>query len=94
MSKKPMPHRLRLSTGGLTYHVLNRQVGRLSILNKPTDLCGAGENFGAHLHLDIFRSLNKNSPSAIPEAAMGGKLEQVIGEHALGRRNLRGPAVS
>lgn len=32
-----MPRRLRLATGGLAYHVLNRRVGRLSLFEKPAD---------------------------------------------------------
>jgi len=32
-----MPRRLRLAAGDLAYHVLNRRVGRLSLLDKPAD---------------------------------------------------------
>jgi len=32
-----MPRRLRLATGGIAYHVLNRRVGRLPLFNKPLD---------------------------------------------------------
>jgi putative transposase len=32
-----MPRRPRLSTGGIAYHVLNRRVGRLELLEKPSD---------------------------------------------------------
>jgi putative transposase len=32
-----MPRRLRLATGGIVYHVLNRRVGRLPLFNKPLD---------------------------------------------------------
>ena len=32
-----MPRRLRIATGGLAYHVLNRRVGRLRLFEKPAD---------------------------------------------------------
>ena len=32
-----MPRRVRLATGGLAYHVLNRRVGRLVLFEKPAD---------------------------------------------------------
>ncbi|MGH9782904.1 MAG: transposase [Terriglobia bacterium] len=32
-----MPRRPRVATGGLAYHVLNRRVGRLPLLEKPAD---------------------------------------------------------
>ena len=32
-----MPRRLRLTAGGLAYHVLNRRVGRLPLFEKPAD---------------------------------------------------------
>lgn len=32
-----MPRRLRLATGGIAYHVLNRRVGRLPLFNKSPD---------------------------------------------------------
>ncbi|MFQ5694974.1 MAG: transposase [Terriglobia bacterium] len=32
-----MPRRLRLATGGIAYHVLNRRVGRLPLFEKPAD---------------------------------------------------------
>src|SRR5207247_236883 len=32
-----MPRRLRVATGGLVYHVLNRAVGRARIFEKPED---------------------------------------------------------
>jgi putative transposase len=32
-----MPRRLRVATGGLAYHVLNRRVGRLPLFEKPSD---------------------------------------------------------
>lgn len=35
-----MPRRPRLSTGGVAYHVLNRRVGRLELLEKPADYSG------------------------------------------------------
>ena len=32
-----MPRRIRIATGGLAYHVLNRRVGRLRLFEKPAD---------------------------------------------------------
>jgi putative transposase len=32
-----MPRRLRIATGGLAYHVLNRRVGRLPLFESPAD---------------------------------------------------------
>lgn len=36
-SRRCMPRRSRVATGGLAYHVLNRRVGRLSLFEKPGD---------------------------------------------------------
>ena len=44
-----MPRRLRLSTGGIAYHVLNRRAGRLELFEKPADY-SAFENILAEAH--------------------------------------------
>ena len=44
-----MPRRLRVSTGGLAYHVLNRAVGRGLIFDDDGGLSGHGARHRAHL---------------------------------------------
>jgi putative transposase len=44
-----MPRRARLSTSGIAYHVFNRRVGRLELLEKPADY-SAFENILAEAH--------------------------------------------
>ena len=38
-----MPRRPRLSTGGITYHVLTRRIGRLELFEKPADYSALGK---------------------------------------------------
>src|SRR5688572_3705847 len=51
-----MPRRLRLLTGGIAYHVLNRRVGRLGLFENPADyssfekiLAQAQQNFDVRI---------------------------------------------
>jgi putative transposase len=59
-----MPRRLRLAAGALAYHVLNRRVGRLQLLEKPADYA-AFENILAEAHAQAARLYTRTVPLPI-----------------------------
>ena len=62
-----MPRRLRLAVGDITYHVLNRRVGRLPLFEKSTDYAAFEKILaGAQAAQDPHRRLLLDAQSLAP----------------------------
>jgi hypothetical protein len=62
-----MPRRLRLLTGGIAYHVLNRRVGRLGLFENPADYSSFEKILAqAHQSFGVRRGLLFNAESLAP----------------------------